>query len=451
MKRIFLLIIFSIQVTQANHVVTVMGTGYVGLVTGACIAEIGTSNQIKIICTDIDQQKIELLQKGIIPIYEANLEELITRNTQQGTLYFSTNVSQAIQESDIIFIAVGTPTLKNGDVDLSYFESAIHTIAQNLSTTKKTVVVKSTVPIGTCKNLYKIFASYRIPKESYTIIFNPEFLREGTAVDDFLNPDRIIAGIHNPTDAQIIQELYQSLLNKGIPLLCTDTTTAETIKYASNNFLALKLSFINEIANLCEATGADISKVSHGIGLDHRIGPGFLKAGPGFGGSCLPKDTKALLCMAQKIGIPLLTIEAARKANKYQKRLSFKKVDDHFQGNIAGKTIGILGLAYKAGTDDIRYSTAIPLIKRLLERGAYVKTYDPAAMENMQRLYPTAIYCQSSEEVMANIDALIVLTDWPEFKAISPDKIYNRMKQTYVIDTRNILPQFLEKHCVQTD
>lgn len=433
------LVLFSFF-TQAQQTITVLGSGYVGLVTGTCLAELNKNKDMRVICADIDSAKINLLREGKVPIYEPGLKELISEHVQRKALFFSNNIPTSIEEADIIFIAVGTPTQKNGDVNLSYLENCLDTIATCISTTSKTIVIKSTIPIGTCRKVSSFFHSRHIQPDLYRIIFNPEFLREGTAINDFLNPDRIVVGVISDTDAKLMRELYNPLILGGIPFIVTDLETAETIKYASNSFLALKLSFINEIATMCEATGAHINQVSHAIGLDPRIGPYFLKPGPGYGGSCLPKDTKALIAIAKKLGIKLRTINAAIKANKHKKRATFKKLKRAFEGNFSNKTVTLLGLAFKANTDDIRYSPAIPLIKKLLQHGIHVKVYDPAAMNNMKLLFPTLTYCDSAEEAIQQSNALILLTDWPEFKNITV-KVNHKNNSQIIIDPRHILSQ----------
>lgn len=441
MKRMYVvqcLVLFSFF-TRTEQIITVLGSGYVGLVTGACLAKLNKNKDIRIICADIDATKINLLQKGEVPIYEPGLKELISEQVQRGSLSFSHDIPTAIKEADTIFIAVGTPTQKNGDVNLSYVESCLDTIAMHMST-PKTIVIKSTVPIGSCRKIHSFFASRHIQPDAYRVIFNPEFLREGTAITDFLNPDRIVVGVTSPADAQPLQELYSQLIMKNVPFIVTDLETAEIIKYASNNFLALKLSFINEIANICEATGANIKQVSHAIGLDQRIGPYFLKTGPGYGGSCLPKDSKALSTIAKKLGIKLRTVNAAIKANKHQKRIVFKKLKQLLEGNLSNKTVTILGVAFKANTDDIRYSPAIPLIKKLLQYGVQVKVYDPAAMDNMKLQFPTVAYCNSAEDALQESDAIVLLTDWEEFKELAIKLTHNR-HQKIIVDPRHMLPE----------
>lgn len=442
----FCAILFALLLSSSVHgqqTITVLGTGYVGLVTGVCLAELNQKNQIKVICADIDEAKIKLLRNGAIPIYEPGLQELVASNSERNILHFSSNIPDAIQQADIIFIAVGTPTKQNGECDLTYFENALKTIAQSITTTPKTVVIKSTVPIGICRKATQVFDSYNIPKQLYSIIFNPEFLREGTAVHDFLNPDRIVMGTVSQSDAKILKKLYQPLLDKNIPCIVTDLETAETSKYASNNFLALKLSYINELSNLCEATGANIATVSRAIGLDHRIGPDFLKSGPGYGGSCLPKDTKALQTIAKNLGVSLHTVDATIKANKHQQALPFKKLKRAFYGDVTKKTVAVLGLAFKANTDDIRYSPAIPLIKKLLQHGAHIRAYDPVAMDNMRQKFPTITYCNSTHETIQGSDAVVIVTDWDEFKQLALPNKKGLFLEKIIIDPRNILNQEL--------
>lgn len=423
--------------THTNTTITILGTGYVGLVTGACLADISPNNT-KVICADIDEKKIRHLNNNHIPIYEKDLEEIVTRNISRETLLFTYNIPMAIQQADIVIIAVGTPTNNDGVSDLSYFKSALKTIAQNLTETTKIIVIKSTVPIGTCNKIPAILDRYNVSPKSYKIVFNPEFLREGTAVQDFMNTDRIVIGTKSKKAIECMKMLYQPFIDKQIPFIVTDPTSAEIVKYASNNFLALKLSFINEIANLCDATNGDIATITQAVGLDPRINPHFLQPGPGFGGSCLPKDTLALTTIAKKYKVPLQTIDAAIKANKYQKKLSLKKLKT-IMPNIEGKTVAILGLAFKADTDDIRYSPAIPLIKKLVKQKTKIKVYDPAAMENMKHIFPDITYCSTSYDAIKESDALIILTDWQEFKQLDIEKISTLMSEKIIVDMRNIL------------
>ncbi len=440
-KYFFLLFTtFSFLILSNPHTVSVIGTGYVGLVTGTCIADIHEDNSLKVYCLDIDTNKIEALQKGIIPIYEPGLSEIVQKNQARNMLFFSNAIAEKVAESDIIFIAVGTPTAADGSVDLSYFYSALEQTVKNIKCNPTTLVLKSTLPIGTVQHILGFIKKHADPSLTVHIVSNPEFLREGTAINDTLNPDRIVIGSNTPDAVRAIQDLYQPLIRKNIPVLYTDLASAETIKYASNNFLAVKLSFINEIANLCDKTGANIQLVAKGIGMDKRIGQSFLSPGPGFGGSCLPKDTLGLLSTAQALGVPLLTVQAAVKANEYQQLMPYRKLKEFIPSNeLAGKTIALLGLSFKANTDDIRYSAALPIIRKLQAKGAHVHAFDPQAMQHMKNLFQEITYCETSYEAIKNADAILILTEWDEFKHLEYEKIKKRGKNIVIIDSRNIV------------
>lgn len=417
-----------------HHKVAIIGSGYVGLVVGAGLSEFGHH----VMCVDIDAHKINNLRKGIIPIYEPELSDLILKNISENRLSFTCDINNAIQSSDIIFIAVGTPSKKDGSPDLSAVNSVIKTIANNLNG-YKIICTKSTVPIGMNAIIKKLLTNF-IEGKDFDIVSNPEFLREGTAVKDFFNPDRVVIGSDSQKAIDIIYDLYAPLLTKNIPFLITDINTAETIKYASNAFLAIKLSYINEIAQLCEKVGAKIEDVSRGIGLDPRIGNLFLKPGPGFGGSCLPKDASALLTKAEEVGVPLNTLKAALKTNDAQKKNIVNKIRVLLNDDVQGKIIAIWGLAFKANTDDVREAPAITIIQLLLEMGAIIKAYDPIANENMQKIIPNITYCSNKEEALIDADVLLVLTEWEEFKHIKKLRaITDVMKRPIIVDTRNIL------------
>lgn len=423
-----------------HHTVSIIGTGYVGLVTGACLADMHDADTLSVTCLDIDSIKIKNLQNGIIPIYEPGLAEIVQKNVARNTLSFSDDIAWHIAQSDSIVIAVGTPTQEDGSVDTTYFYSALEQIVRNTSQKSTTIIIKSTVPIGTGKKTIEYIKKNALPSTTIHVISNPEFLREGTAVYDTMNPDRIVIGSSSFEALSTIQKLYQPFFQKNTPILYTDLTTAETIKYAANNFLAVKLSFINEIANLCDKTGAQIQDVAKGIGLDKRIGHSFLQPGPGFGGSCLPKDTRGLLATAKEYAVALHTIQGAVTTNEYQKLMPYRKLKQHIPSDqLSGKTIAILGLSFKANTDDIRYSAAIPLIQKLLDKGTKIQAYDPQAMPHMKQLFPDITYCDTSYKALTNADAVLLLTEWDEFKNLDLSIVKSVMKGFIIIDSRNLL------------
>jgi len=409
--------------------VGIMGTGYVGLVTGTCLASCGHH----VICADTDHSKIERLQQGTITLYEPALEPLFHKACQRGTLQFTDNPAAAIQSSDIIIIAVGTPCGADGHADMSAVNAVVRTIKENANSFKL-ICMKSTVPIGTARTIIKTLNT-----DQLLYISNPEFLREGSAVYDFFHPDRIVIGGCSPISQHLMNQLYEPFITRKIPLLYTDYTSAETIKYASNSFLATKISFINEMANLCDAVGADIFAVAEGIGSDHRIGYSFLNPGPGFGGSCFPKDCLALIATADDHTQALRVIDAALKANEEQKKLPVMKLKALLGPSLAGKTITILGLSFKANTDDIRYSPAITTIELLLQEGALIRVYDPAGMPAMRTLFPGLQYCTDAYDALKNADGALILTEWDEFKKLNLAKVKQLMKTPLLVDARNIL------------
>ena len=408
--------------------ILVVGAGYVGLVSGTCFAELGN----RVVCIDIDEKKINSLQSGKIPFYEPELEDLVYKNIKTQSLSFSTNLSEHIHQTDLVLICVGTPPRQTGQADLRYIFQAAEDIGKNLQ--KYTVIAtKSTVPVGTGQRIKKIISKNY--NGEFEIASCPEFLREGSAVKDFMNPDRIIIGTENQKAAHLLIKLHEKL---SCPKLTTTLETAEMIKYAANAFLATKISFINEIANVCENVGADVEQVAEGMGLDKRIGRAFLNAGIGYGGSCFPKDVRALHHVAGQTGYPFQLLKAVVEVNNQQRWLFYKKVKDELQ-SLENKTIAIWGLSFKSNTDDVRESIAIDIIEKLVEDGAIVKAYDPEAMKNTQKILGDKIqYCFTAEFALENADCLLIITDWEEFKQIDVGNIKGKMKTPLVIDGRNM-------------
>jgi UDPglucose 6-dehydrogenase len=442
----YLLILSGCMQGQSDRIVTIIGTGYVGLVSGACLAEIGNS----VICADIDSRKIEMLQNGIMPIYEVGLNEVVERNVDAGRLLFTDNVAEAIMLGDIIFIAVGTPMGEDGSANLSYIDSVVRMIAENMDS-YKIIVTKSTVPVGTGRGIRnQLEYIYGIDPELFSIVSNPEFLREGLAVNDFLYPDRLVIGTDSDSALIALCEIYESLIANGVPAVLTNVQTAEMIKYASNAFLSVKISYINEVANLCDATDADVKTVAYAMGLDHRISPAFLNPGPGFGGSCFPKDAQAIIHIAGTHHLPFHTVRAALNANEIQQTKPVEKLQNLMQReldeDLDGKTVAVLGLAFKAGTDDIRYSPSIRTIELLQDLGAYVVAYDPVATENMYKIFPDITYCSSAYQAAKDADAVIIMTDWDEIKHIDFARLKRLMHYPIIVDARNVInPEILKQ------
>ncbi|MFN3395352.1 MAG: UDP-glucose dehydrogenase family protein [Thermodesulfovibrionales bacterium] len=423
----------------------IIGTGYVGLVTGACFAEFG----VFVTCVDKDRQKIKALKKGVIPFYEPGLEDLVCRNLKQGRLNFTTDIGEAVKESLVIFIAVGTPPRGDGSADMTYIDEVAKKIALHINE-YKVIVTKSTVPVGTGKRIEKIISEnlsrrrqkgkgveQTLSSKPFDIVSNPEFLREGAAIEDFMRPNRVVLGARSPQAIAIMKDLYKPLYLIETPFVITDIETAELIKYTSNAFLATKISFINEIANLCEKVGADVNIVAKGMGLDQRIGPKFLHAGPGFGGSCFPKDTRAILKIAEEHNVELGIIKAAVVANERQKELAFNKIKKGI-GRVKGQTIAILGLSFKPNTDDLREAPSIYLINKLLEEGVIIRAYDPASMENARKIFPEITYCEDSYDAVKGADATVIVTEWNQFRNLDLTRIKRLMRQPFFFDLRNI-------------
>ena len=413
--------------------IAIIGTGYVGLVSGSGISDFGH----KVICADIDEEKIKVLQAGKMPIYEPGLDELIDRNTKAERLSFSTDVGKTIRDSEVIFIAVSTPQSENGEADISAVKAVAKTIGQNLNS-RKVVCTKSTVPIGTGKLVTSIINENNPEKMEFDYVSNPEFLREGSAVKDFLWPDRLVIGTKSDWGFEVMRDVYRPLYINETPIVHTTVETAELIKYASNAFLSLKISYINEISALCEKVGADVHVVAKTMGSDGRISPKFLHPGPGFGGSCFPKDTSALVSMAQNKNVPMRTIQAAIETNAHQKKRMVKKLQA-LTGDFSGLTIGILGLAFKSKTDDVRESASLEMVGSLLKAGAQVKAYDPEANTSFAEFYPQITYCKTWEEAVKDTDAVAVMTEWNEFRTMDAKTLKNLMKSPIILDTRNIL------------
>lgn len=414
--------------------ITIIGSGYVGLVASACFAEMGN----EVIVLDIDTNKIHQLQKGITPIYEPGLKELIEKNTLSSNLTFTTDKNMAYKNREIIFIAVGTPMGEDGSADLSYVLDVAKDIAKYINQ-HSIIVNKSTVPVGTAKKIQSIIKKHQNDKNlSFDIISNPEFLKEGVAISDFMSPDRIIIGYENPKALEVMKTLYAPFLIKNNRIISMDLASAEMSKYASNAMLATKISFINEMSQICEKVGADINNVRIGIGSDSRIGYSFIYPGCGYGGSCFPKDIKALQKTAIDNGISPFLINAVEKVNEAQKRVLASKIKKTFGENLQNKTFCVWGLSFKPETDDIRESSAIILIKELLSLGAKIQAYDPKAMENMKKMFPTLSYCENKYEATKDCNSLIIVTEWKEFRNPDFAKISSLLKEKIIFDGRNI-------------
>ena len=414
--------------------ISVIGSGYVGLVTGTGLADFGN----RVICVDVDKAKIDMLNNGHIPIYEPGLKELVDKNFREGRLSFTTDIDRAIKESEVVFIGVGTPSKDNGEADLSYVEAVVESIAKNLDG-YKVIVTKSTVPVGTNSCIKKTIVE-KSGREDFDIVSNPEFLREGRAVHDVFHPDRVVIGYESERAKEIIQDIYKALYLIETPFLFCNLETAELIKYASNAFLATKITFINQIANLCEAVGADVHKVAKGMGMDGRISPKFLHPGPGYGGSCFPKDTKALVDIGNKYKVDMSLVKEVVSSNEKQKARMVEKLERLFEGELKGKKIGILGLAFKAETDDMRESPSIVVFEELLKRGAIVFAHDPQAMENAKTIFGDLIeYADSEYKAMNDSDAIMILTEWNQYRGLDLEMARKLMKGNIILDTRNLL------------
>jgi UDPglucose 6-dehydrogenase len=412
--------------------ISVVGTGYVGLVTGACFAEFGW----RVTCVDRDVAKIQALEKGHVPFYEPGLSALVRKGLAKQTLSFSTQLGDAVSKSEVVLIAVGTPSTDEGDADLS----AVYEVARQIAPFLKEgviIVTKSTVPVGTSQALERQIRSVN-PKILFYIASNPEFLREGSAIEDFMKPDRIVVGADDPTVIERLQALYVHLTRKGVPFIATTCETSELIKYASNAFLAMKVSFINEIAHLCEKVDADVDDVARGMGLDQRIGKEFLKAGPGYGGSCFPKDTHALVRTAQRSGTSLPLVETAIQSNLQTKQRMVEKIEQACGGTLLGKTLAILGVTFKANTDDLRDSPSLTILPLLQAKGATLRAYDPEGMKEGKAVFEGVTWCQDSYAAATGSDALVVLTEWDVFSTLDFSLLKERLRAPLLVDLRNI-------------
>ena len=417
--------------------IAIVGTGYVGLVTGTCFSEMG----IDVTCVDVQESKIENLKKGIIPIYEPGLEDMVHRSYTAGRLKFTTNLTECLDEVEVVFSAVGTPPDEDGSADLSYVLAVARTIGRTMNK-YVLVVTKSTVPVGTAQKV-KCAIQEELDKRHVKIEFdvasNPEFLKEGDAVDDFMKPDRVVVGVESEKATTIMERLYKPFMMNNYRLIFTDIPSAEMIKYAANSMLATRISFMNDIANLCELVGADVNMVRKGIGSDSRIGSKFLYPGCGYGGSCFPKDVKALIKTAEKNGYPMRVLKAVEEVNERQKSILFEKLLKHYDGDLKGKKIALWGLAFKPETDDMREAPALVLIDKLVEFGALVKVYDPVAMnECKRRVGDKVVYATDMYDAVLDADALLLVTEWKEFRMPSWGVVKKTMRQAVVIDGRNI-------------
>ncbi len=412
--------------------IAVIGTGYVGLVTGACFAEFG----VDVTCVDIDAEKIARLIAGEMPIYEPGLEQLVSKNTQSGRLRFTTDIKQAVEQALVIFLAVGTPPTADGSPDMSFVEAAARSVAEHMNG-YKVVVTKSTVPIGTGERLRKLIREHLKSRLNFGIVSNPEFLREGAAINDFMRPDRVVIGSRDEEAVAIMRDLYRPLYLIEAPFVLTSLEAAELTKYAANAFLATKISFINEIANLCESIGCDVHDVARAIGMDRRIGSKFLHPGPGFGGSCFPKDTRALASVAQEFGCDSMIVDAVIEVNRRQRQAMIPKIEK-LVGELKGKTVAILGLAFKPETDDMREAPAVDIITGLIERGATVRAYDPVAMSEAAKVLPEVSYAEDEYEAVKGADALVFVTEWNQFRALDMSRIRDLMSSPKIADLRNM-------------
>ena len=413
--------------------IAVIGSGYVGLVTGACFAEFG----VDVVCVDVAVDKIERLNRGDSPIYEPGLDQLLQKNLKAGRLSFTTDIASAIKQSLVIFIAVGTPPNPDGSADLSFVEGVAEAIADHMDS-YKVIATKSTVPVGTGERLAQIITKRQTKPTEFSVISNPEFLREGAAITDFMRPDRVVIGGSDPQAVAIMRDLYRPLYLIETPFVVTSLEGAELIKYAANAFLATKISFINEIANLCELVGCDVHDVARAIGMDRRIGGKFLHAGPGFGGSCFPKDTAALSVIGRQFSSPMRIVDAAIEVNHQQRLSMISKIEKLAGGKLEGKRIAVLGLAFKPETDDMRDAPSLDIIRGLVERGATIVAFDPVARSEAEKVLPQIEYAANEYDAARGADALVFVTEWNQFRALDMKRIMTSMKVPRIADLRNI-------------
>ncbi len=409
--------------------IAIVGTGYVGLVTGACFAEVGH----RVVCVDNNRDKVKLLQGGGIPIYEPGLEDLVKRNVAEGRLQFTDSIQEGVDQSDVIFIAVPTPPQADGSTDLSFVEKVAREIS-SVMTSYKIIVDKSTVPVRTGEKVAETIKRYNEHGVDFDVASNPEFLREGCAVADLMNPDRVVVGVSSPRPVTTLKAIYEPF---DAPIIVTDISSSELIKHACNSFLALKISYINAIAAICEASGADVDDVAHGMGLDQRIGRAFLDAGIGYGGSCFPKDVSAFIHIADQLGYDFSLLKEVARINRHQVERFLKRIHDTLW-IVKDKTIAVLGLAFKPNTDDMRLAPSLEIIRSLLEDGAKIRAYDPKAMDNARAILPDLEYCSDPYAAATGAEALVVCTEWPEFRSLDLDRLRSVMTQPVVLDGRNI-------------
>lgn len=413
--------------------IAVIGTGYVGLVTGTCFAETGN----RVICVDVNEEKVKKMQEGIVPIYEPGLEVLFERNTRQGRLSFTTDLSEAVKKSNIIFLALPTPPGEDGSADLSYILKVSEQLS-HMITEYKVIVDKSTVPVGTAEKVHAVLAA-NLDESLFDVVSNPEFLREGVAVEDFLKPDRVVVGTSSERAAEVMRQLYDPFVRQGNPIIFMDERSAEMTKYAANAYLATRISFMNEMANLCERVGANVEKVRIGMGSDTRIGKRFLFPGVGYGGSCFPKDVQALSITANQIDYEFKILNAVMLVNNIQRIVLADKIINYFDGNLQGKVIAVWGLAFKPNTDDIREAPAIYIMHKLMEAGAKIKAFDPEAMENIRKTFGDRIELVNNQyEALEGADALAIVTEWSVFRAPDFEQIKARLSHPAIFDGRNL-------------
>lgn len=412
--------------------IAVIGTGYVGLVTGACFAEFG----VDVTCVDVDTNKIEKLNRGVIPIYEPGLDQIVEKNAKDGRLHFTTDIRSAVEGAQVVFLAVGTPPQADGSPDMSFYRQAAKDVAEAMNG-YKVLVTKSTVPIGTGKWLREFVSENRKIDTDFGVASNPEFLREGAAIDDFMRPDRVVIGSNEEEAIEVMKALYRPLYLIETPIVITSLEAAELIKYAANAFLATKITFINEIANLCDAIGCDVHDVARGMGMDNRIGRKFLHPGPGYGGSCFPKDTRALTTVADQFGVETRIVDAVIDANERQRDAMIPKIEA-LVGGLDGKRIGVLGLSFKPETDDMRESPAIDIIHTMIERGAAVRAFDPVAMDEAKHFITGLEYATDEYDAITGADALVIITEWNQFRALDMEKVKQLLSAPRIADLRNI-------------